>query len=129
MTDWKEIAKHFNHLDLLKLEAAYSVQLFGKRGRYDESGDRFYYHKRAEMQQALSEIIEYIKQQGRTIRNVRSWRDDDIETGYSRAYETECYGCRRDYVSIFDSENVEYCWHIRWWSRYKEENNLKQILQ
>ena len=81
----------------LKVDDLYNVRLFGKSGRYEESGEREY----AAFSETLClEYINRIKSFGRkrtkaTIENI-----DDIDTDYSARYLTECYGYRKRGIAI-----------------------------
>lgn len=69
----------------------YSVRLFGKRSRYDESGRRHYYaYNEAECQSLLERVKSFGRKQ--IVCEVKT--HDDIDTDYSIRYETECYGSR-----------------------------------
>ena len=73
----------------------YQVDLFGKRGQYDESGKRVYYCTSSEW---CKKAIEFIRKTKTTRDILKVWSkvlDDDIDTNYSIRYETECYGRRK----------------------------------
>lgn len=75
----------------LKLTDLYSVRLFGKSGRYDESGERTYV---AFNPNKCLENIDLIKSFGRKRTKMAIENIDDIDTDYSVRYLTECYGNR-----------------------------------
>ena len=81
----------------LKLTDIYNVRLFGKSGRYDESGERVYVAFNDTM---CNELINEIKSFGRKKTKTTITNIDDIDTDYSRKYLTECYGIRKRSISI-----------------------------
>ena len=81
----------------LKLTDIYNVRLFGKSGRYDESGERVYVAFNDTM---CNELINEIKSFGRKKTKATITNIDDIDTDYSRKYLTECYGIRKRSISI-----------------------------
>lgn len=81
----------------LKLSDLYNVRLFGKSGRYDESGERDYVAFNETMCNA---IINEIKSFGRKKTKATITNMDDIDTDYSKKYLTECYGIRKRGISI-----------------------------
>lgn len=81
----------------LKLSDLYNVRLFGKSGRYDESGERDYVAFNETMCNA---IINEIKSFGRKRTKATITNIDDIDADYSRKYLTECYGSRKRVISI-----------------------------
>lgn len=72
----------------------YVVRLFGKRGKYDESGDKtFRCYDNSRCQRAIDVIRKYCTSKY----DILTWslvKYDDIDTDYSIHYETECYGYR-----------------------------------
>lgn len=81
----------------------YSIELFGKRGQYDESGSKKYLAHKANV---CNRILDELKQSyhyGDKLTLSELKEIDDIDTGYSIEYETECYGTRIKYydISIF----------------------------
>lgn len=75
----------------LKIDDLYRVELFGKSGRYGESGTRAY---TAFNPSSCLEYINEIKSFGRKKTTATIANIDDIDTDYSARYLTECYGCR-----------------------------------
>lgn len=69
----------------------YEVRLFGKSGRYDESGARSY---TAFDESKCNRLIESIKSFGRKRTTCAIVNNDYIDTDYSERYLTECYGNR-----------------------------------
>jgi len=76
----------------------YKVRLFGKRGVYDESGERDYtaYNPRR-----CESIISGIKAWGRKRVTLKVETVDDVDDlEYSIRYETECYGSRLKTIHV-----------------------------
>lgn len=75
----------------------YRVDLFGKRGTYDESGTPTY---NCFDTRYCQQIIDYIKKHksSKDKLTFSITTNDDIDTEYSIKYETECYG--RRYMSV-----------------------------
>lgn len=79
--------------DEMKQDQYYYVDLFGKRGQYDESGTRAYLCFRDKVcERMLAELRK--KKSSRDTIKCESKTIDDIDTEYSIRYETECYGQR-----------------------------------
>ena len=81
----------------LKPTELYNVRLFGKSGRYGESGEREYV---AFNESECNELIDFIKSFGRKRTTFAILNRDDIDTDYSARYLTECYGYRKRTISI-----------------------------
>lgn len=81
----------------LKVDELYIVNLFGKRGQYNESGKRDY---TAFNKNRCEKYINNIKSFGRKKTNASIKNVDDIDTDYSIRYETECYGQRERGIII-----------------------------
>lgn len=81
----------------LKVTDLYNVRLFGKSGRYGESGERVY---AAFNETMCSAFINEIKSFGRKKTKATITNMDDIDTDYSERYLTECYGYRKRGLSI-----------------------------
>lgn len=67
----------------------YRIALFGKRGRYSETGDKHYL---CHYPTACRDILKQLERQ--EPKSIGFCFDDDIDTNNSIRYETECYGCR-----------------------------------
>ena len=81
----------------LKVDDLYEVSLFGKSGRYGESGERRYTaFDKLECRRCINEIKSYGNR--KTVAAIRNF--DDIDTMHSRTYLTECYGDRRRSLDI-----------------------------
>lgn len=81
----------------LKVDDLYEVSLFGKSGRYGESGERRYTaFDKFECKRCINEIKSYGNR--KTVAAIRNF--DDIDTMRSRMYLTECYGDRRRSLDI-----------------------------
>ena len=82
----------------LKVSDLYSVRLFGKRGVYDESGERVYLAFR---NSACQSLIDGIKAWGRKRTKASIVNNDNVEgLEYSIRYETECYGTRTRTIKV-----------------------------
>lgn len=81
----------------IKVTDLYNVRLFGKSGRYGESGNREYAAFNSDM---CNSYINEIKSFGRKKTNARITNMDDIDTDYSARYLTECYGSRKRGIEI-----------------------------
>lgn len=81
----------------LKPTELYNVRLFGKSGRYDESGQREYV---AFSESECNELMNFIKSFGRKRTTFAILNRDDIDTDYSARYLTECYGYRKRTINI-----------------------------
>lgn len=81
----------------LKVDDLYKVRLFGKSGRYGESGERYY---TAFNPKACIDIIDYIKAFGGANTEFSIHNYDDIDTDYSARHLTECYGFRERSIMI-----------------------------
>lgn len=77
----------------------YSVNLFGKRRDYDESGNRTYTCYCPNKCQRYIDAIRSAKKKKGSI-SFKVEMVDDIDTSYSSYYETECYGTREYVLSI-----------------------------
>lgn len=80
----------------LGMHDLYKVRLFGKRGQYDESGDKSYLCHRPLACKNMKFTLEH-ETKGNSLGFAT---DDDIDTDYSRRYETECYGCRTRTITV-----------------------------
>ena len=81
----------------LKVDDLYNVRLFGKSGRYGESGEREY----AAFSESLClSYINEIKSFGRKKTKATITNMDDIDTDYSARYLTECYGYRKRGIEV-----------------------------
>lgn len=81
----------------LKVDDLYTVRLFGKSGRYGESGKRNYV---AYSGNTCTKLIAEIKSFGRKKTTAKMVITDDIDTDYSERYLTECYGSRKRELKI-----------------------------
>lgn len=82
---------------VLKVDDLYNVRLFGKSGRYGESGEREY----AAFSETLCLFyINEIKSFGRKKTKATITNMDDIDTDYSARYLTECYGYRKRGIDV-----------------------------
>ena len=83
----------------LKDYELYSVELFGKRGRYDESGMKeFLCHQPLRCKKAL-ERLRKERTTGCTL-SVKLKNEDDGNYDESVRYETEYYGCRTRIMDV-----------------------------
>lgn len=97
--EFKELAKLVDKKYSIKLKPQdiYIVALFGKSGRYGESGKREYTAFNAAR---CSKIISEIKSFGRKKTTATIATLDDIDTDYSERYLTECYGTREKTIKV-----------------------------
>lgn len=97
----KELAKRELGITL-DSKTLYGVRLFGKRGRYGESGRRAYTaYDVMECRQLIAGIKSH---EGEKVVG-KVCKVDDIDTDYSRRYETECYGYRTVTIQVEPEEN------------------------
>jgi hypothetical protein len=83
----------------LKDYELYSVELFGKRGRYDESGMKeFLCHQPLRCKKAL-ETLRKARTSGCTL-SIKLKNEDDGNYDESVRYETEYYGCRTRIMEV-----------------------------
>ena len=88
----------------------YSVRLFGKRGHYSESGDKGYLSESADRCNAYLNKLTACKESYPNAKIIVSLHKyDDIDTGNSIAYETECYGVRKSYLEVCFQNDNKYC--------------------
>ena len=87
----KWLAKHANFN--LKDYELYSVRLFGKRGRYDESGRKVFLCHQPERCKKALEDLRKARTTGCTL-SVTLKNEDEGNYDESVRYETEYYGCR-----------------------------------
>lgn len=96
----KHIFRYTINQFLIQPNNFYEVKLFGKRGHYDESGNRVYFMLDPKL---CNYYIQWIREHrsSRDILDVSIEKYDYLDDlDYSIEYETECYGTRKVELSI-----------------------------
>ncbi|MDD6552162.1 MAG: hypothetical protein PUF37_01045 [Prevotellaceae bacterium] len=100
-TEFVELKKYLLERFSFKIQQKdlYRVRLFGKRGYYDESGDKTYL---CYLPKACAYLLQLLKSAKGS--RIKLYFDDDIDTDDSIMYETECYGRRKVSFKVDDKK-------------------------
>lgn len=101
---FESIKHRFDMSSISKLRNAFCVKLFGKRGYYSESGERQYLPNCYWVTKQLAKIL---SENDSKVVSVETRTYDEIDTDYSRRYETECYGTKTTDITIKFENGVE----------------------